>query len=152
MIRRSHGGGYEEFSLLEYNAVKSFESRRRFRKNISLSFSWLGVEMRYSSEALIEFQQTTRRYNPRERKLHFQICSMPISTPDISDPWVYTQTFLRGWTTEFASKGSYIPLKTISPFPLLTRWNFHSTEDTKITDLAKNICCAVSNLMDFCYL
>jgi hypothetical protein len=35
-IRRSHRGGYEEFSLLGYNAMQSIENMKTFRRNISL--------------------------------------------------------------------------------------------------------------------
>jgi hypothetical protein len=86
----SPSGGYEEWYLLGYKVVYSVESKPMFRRNISTHlqgwknnlskkslwkqvasiayFSTLKIEVIYSSETSVEFQQTTRGYVPEDYK------------------------------------------------------------------------------------
>jgi hypothetical protein len=88
----SHGGGYEEYYLLGYNAVYTVESQPTFRRNISpLSsglclppaftlVSWsaysstLNLEAICSSETSVNFRRTTRRYIAEDSTLRFWWC------------------------------------------------------------------------------
>jgi hypothetical protein len=71
-ILDSHTGGHIEFYLLGYNGVESIESQPTYRRNTSQNialfvtcfhaYSTLKMEAIYSSETLVDFHRTTRRY------------------------------------------------------------------------------------------